>query len=172
MSLILELLSKDNNRSDRKVLTDLIKEKKDFDELYRYIRANDNAKGSYASWAFTKKSDIQKDIILNYHDDLIKWLPAVETNGILRSMLRSVAQFEVPKNRETAWIDLSFKYLLDLDYEIAVKVHAMEICFQYCKRYPELKTELLSVIDAGFDNYAAALNARARSTRKRLAKLK
>jgi hypothetical protein len=171
MSEIIETLLNDHNRSERAYLCSLIKSQDQFDVLYKFIRNNDDKKGSYASWVFTSQSDKNKTIVLAYIDDIITWLPNCKTQGILRSMLRSVAQVKAPENNESEWIDLCFKYLMEFEYEIAVKVHAMQILFLYCKKYPELSTELKTVLESGMDNYTAAMRARGRRILKALDKL-
>lgn len=118
MSIILEILHKDNNRSERKMLTSMIQEEQDFDILYSFIRENDNPKGSYASWAFTSQSDQNKKIIKKYHEDLIIWLPQTQTNGILRSMLRSVAQYELPKQMNLIGLISVLNTLLSLNMKL------------------------------------------------------
>lgn len=172
MSEITHILNSDDNRSKRDYLKSLIQSKGQVNELYQYIKQNDNKKGSYASWLFTNITDQKKDRILDYQDDLIQWLPNVKTNGIIRSMIRSVAQHnKAPLNFESEWIDLCFHYLLEIQYEIAVKANAMRVLHLYCKKYQELIPELQSVLEEGMDLYSSGLKARGRNILKSLYKI-
>ncbi len=168
---ITDILERDGNRSKRHYLTNLVRTKEDLDELYAFVKANDNARGSYASWVFTNVTDQKKERIVDYHNDLIEWLPNCKTNGILRSMIRSVAQYKAPEELETEWIDLCFQYLLKIDYEIAVKAHAMQVLHLYCKKYPELAPELKMVLEEGMELYSSGLKARGRNILKSLEKI-
>ncbi|MCB0476836.1 MAG: hypothetical protein KDC84_01660 [Crocinitomicaceae bacterium] len=171
MSDFFTILDGDDRRRERDYLLSVELSEKDLKRLYELIRSNDNPKGSYASWIFTNKMDQDKKKIALFVDDLILWLPECQTQGILRSMLRSVSQHEAPQKNESEWIDLCFHYLIKLDYEIAVKVHAMQILFMYCKKYPELATELKGVIENGEKNYSPALAARSRNILKSLERI-
>lgn len=170
MSEILEVLDRDDARRERKYLMNLVKTEADLDLLYQVIKKNDNRKGSYASWVYTNGTDRFKFHIKELTQDLIQWLPNVETQGILRSMLRSVSKADAPKEQESEWIDLCFQYLMKPQYEVAVKVHAMQILFLFCKRYPELIPELKIVIEEGQELYTAALRARSKNILKALKK--
>ena len=140
--------------------------------MYQCIKQNDSNKGSYAPWLFTHITDQKKDRILDYQDYLIQWLPNVKTNGIIRSMIRSVAQYnQSPSNFESERMDLCFHYLLKIEYEIAVKANAMQVLHLYCKKYPKLISELQSGHEGGMDLYSSGLKARSRNILKSFHKI-
>lgn len=65
-------------------------------------------------------------------------------------------------------VDELFKWLLDPKMQVAVKVYSMEVICQMCFKYPELKGELIEVIDDQLDKNSIAFRTRAKQILKKL----
>ncbi|MBB6462557.1 hypothetical protein [Flammeovirga kamogawensis] len=136
--------------------------------LYNEIRSNDNVYGNKLAWVLTALCEIDNLWLSKYTSEIIEWLPVFKTQGIKRSMLRSIASLPLLNEKESEWIDYCFSLLVSQNTDVAVKVFALEILGSFCERYPELIGELRIAIEDGRPFYTAALNARVKKVFGRL----
>jgi hypothetical protein len=167
----LEMKLKDCNSREKSHLlkSTFLKTNTSLDELYQLVKFRDPEFNHRASWVFNHIIEEQPTWLEPYIDDLITWLPT-SVSSTQRDTLRSVTKYGIPNKNEGAWIDICFDFLLDPDQAVAVKVHAMEIAFRLTKKHPDLKNELLDVIDQFYEVSSYAFQARARKVRKGLEK--
>lgn len=92
--------------------------------------------------------------------------------GFKRSIAKMLAVAGVPKDLEGIVVDELFKWILDLKMPVAVKVHSLETIYNLTIKYPELKEELLDVIEDQLDKNSIAFKARAKQVVKKLKKTK
>lgn len=91
--------------------------------------------------------------------------------GYKRSIAKMLCMVGVPEELEGLVVDELFKWILNPKIKVAVKVFAIDTIAQLAVKYPELKEELLLVIEDQWDKNSAAFRARAKHIRKRLDKL-
>jgi len=102
---------------------------------------------------------------------IIRRLPDLESMGSLRSLLRLLCRHEIPEEDQGLLIDLCFGYLVSELYPLAVKVHAMQIVYNHVLLYPELKQELITVIEDQTENNSVGFMSRGRRILKQLEKM-
>jgi hypothetical protein len=68
-------------------------------------------------------------------------------------------------------IDLCFGYLSSEIIPVAVKAHAMQIIYNHVLLYPELKDELVTILEDQIDNNTVGFLSRARRLIKQMEKL-
>ena len=165
----LEVKLKDCNSREKshRLKSEFLIEKTSLDELYLLLKFRDPEFNHRASWVFNHIIEEKPILLEPYIDDLITWLPN-SVSSTQRDTLRSVTKYGVPTKNEGVWIDICFNFILDPDQAVAVKVHAMEIAFKLTKKHPDLKNELLDVIDQFYEVSSYAFQARARKIRKGL----
>lgn len=88
--------------------------------------------------------------------------------GIKRTIAKMLALAGVPEEIEGLVVDELFKWLLDSKIKVAVKVHGMEALYNMTLKYPDLKEELLAVIEDQWDKNSVAFRARAKRVQKAL----
>jgi hypothetical protein len=90
--------------------------------------------------------------------------------GFKRTIAKMLALAGVPEEIEGLVVDQLFKWVLNPKIKVAVKVFSIDTLSQLCFKYPDLKEELLLVIEDQLDKNSAALRARAKMVLKRLEK--
>lgn len=154
----------------RNQLCEVVKERGLELELYHFIRVNDTRQGNRLAWVLGKLLEEHREWFAPLSDDLLEWLPGVTTQGIVRSFLRAVAMDPPPKSKESDWIDFCFSLFNDPQVDIAVRVHALQILHNYCRRYPDLSHELESSIHAQMPYLSTGLKNRAKKVLKSIEK--
>lgn len=91
--------------------------------------------------------------------------------GIKRTIAKMLWLAGVPEEIEGLVVDELFKWVLDPKIKVAVKVYSIDALCQLTFKYPDLKDELLAVIDDQLDKNSVAFRARAKRVLKQLEKL-
>ena len=82
-----------------------------------------------------------------------------------------LTRYDIPENEQGLLIDLCFSYLVSELYPVAVKAHAMTIIYHHVLLYPELKNELIAVIEDQAENNSVGFKARGTILIKQMEKL-
>ena len=124
-----------------------------------------------ASWVLDGSDEQQAGLATTSISKIVQSLPALESKGSLRSLLRLLCRYDIPEENQGLLIDLCFSYLTSELYPLAVKVHAMQIVYNHVLIYPELKDELVTVLEDQMENNTVGFLARARRLIKQMEKL-
>jgi len=88
--------------------------------------------------------------------------------GIKRTLAKMLWLAGVPEEIEGLVVDELFKWILDPKIKVAVKVYGIDALYNMVVKYPDLKEELLIVIDDQLDKNSVAFRARAKKVLKAL----
>jgi hypothetical protein len=86
--------------------------------------------------------------------------------GIKRTLAKMFWLAGVPEKIEGLVVDELFKWVLDPKIKVAVKVYGIDALCNMVLKYPDLKEELLIVIDDQLDKNSVAFRARAKKVLK------
>ena len=109
---------------------------------------------------FPSEFEKHPEIALNHLSQIIQKLPDLTSTGTIRSLLRMLCRYEINKKDQGILVDLCFNYMVSELYPVAVKVHAMQIIFNHSLMYPELKKELVTVIEDQVGNNSVGFKSR------------
>ncbi|MCK5135674.1 MAG: hypothetical protein KAR19_07800 [Bacteroidales bacterium] len=124
-----------------------------------------------AGWILDGSAELYPEITLNFISQIIQKLPDISSTGTIRSLLRLLCRYEIPEEDQGMLIDLSFNYMVSELYPVAVKVHAMQIIYNHVLIYPELKDELVTVIEDQVGNNSVGFKSRGMRIIRQLEKL-
>jgi len=124
-----------------------------------------------ASWVLDGSDEQQPGLATSHLAKIVQSLPSLESKGSLRSLLRMLCRYDIPEDDQGLLIDLCFSYLVSELYPLAVKVHAMQIVYNHVLIYPELKDELVAVLEDQMENNTVGFLARGRRLIKQMEKL-
>ncbi len=124
-----------------------------------------------ACWILDGSDERKPGLARQYIGLIVKALPELDSKGALRSLLRMLSRYEIPEEAQGLLIDLCFTYLVSELYPVAVKVHAMQIIYRHVLIYPELKDELVAVIEDQIANNSVGFKSRGRRLIKQMEKL-
>ena len=121
-----------------------------------------------AAWVLDGSDEKSPGLARDYISDIVCKLPDLKSNGSIRSLLRMLCRYEIHEDDQGILIDLCFKYLVSELYPVAVKVHAMQIVYHHVLIYPELKDELVTVIQDQVGNNTVGFKSRGMRIIKKL----
>jgi len=124
-----------------------------------------------ACWLLDGADEKKPGIAKKYIPRIVESLSELESKGALRSLLRLLSRYDIPEDEQGLLIDLCFSYLVSELYPVAVKAHAMQIIYQHVLIYPELKGELITVIEDQEENNSVGFKSRGRNLIKQMEKL-
>lgn len=120
---------------------------------------------SRAGRVVTLSCEKYPELIKPYLHDLIKKLPKMKNQAVLRSVLKIfMLNMKLIKSEkeESILLDNCLRYLAEKEYEIAVKAYSMDILYKLSKRYPELCYEIAAVIKNQLPYSSAGIKSRAK----------
>ncbi len=124
-----------------------------------------------ACWLLDCSDEKKPGLARKHLTRIIQSLEGLQSKGTLRSMLRLLTRYQIPEEEQGLLIDLCFRYLVSELYPVAVKAHAMQIIYNHVLIYPELKNELITVIEDQAANNSVGFRARGNILIKQMEKL-
>ena len=124
----------------------------------------------YASWILSHVVKTQRIEVQKYYNQLIDILFENNNQSSRRNILNTIRYLNITDYRESQFIDLLISYIEDYNTKVAAQVNAIYILASFVIIYPELKTEVLEIIDLHLEkktsSYAAAKRKFISLTRK------
>jgi len=141
-----------------------------FDQLFSFIFSEDHRLAWRSCWIIDTASEACPDLLANKIPGIINGFSTTKDGSLKRHFTRILCRYPIPVEYMTAVIDRSFGLLAPSE-PIAVRVFAMQLLFNITKELPELKGELISVLEhlleeggsAGFINRSGKLLRQLRS---------
>ena len=113
-----------------------------------------------AGWILDGSDELYPGLASDHISKIIQKLPDLKSTGTVRSLLRLLSRYKISEDDQGLLIDLCFGYMVSGFYPVAVKVHAMQIIFNHSLMYPELKKELVTVIEDQVGNNSVGFKSR------------
>jgi len=114
------------------------------------------AKSWRAAYILDKINDIQPDLLLPHLEPMLNQLKVESSSSKKRHFLKLLSQNAIPDD----YTGFLFDYCLDIISSAkeppAVRVHAMQNLFNFAQIYPDLRGEVLSVIEHEMEYHATA----------------
>ncbi|MDE5424151.1 hypothetical protein L3073_18205 [Ancylomarina sp. DW003] len=129
---------------------------------------SDHDKAWRATWLMDKVYDEAPELIRPYLSQMIELMPHLKCESKQRQLLKLISCEPLPKNVSGEFINCCFDYLISSSTAIAVKVHAMQILFNFAQIEPDIKNELALVIEEQMIEGTRGFNARGRKLLKNL----
>lgn len=169
MSLLDEIKEK---RLPRSYAEELGNNPQAFAEIIEIIKANERPYVQRAAFLFDYMLDLHPELLDRHWEDCFEILAGKNLHPATpRGILRQWQFKEIPDEHMGRVVDVSFRIIQDLDEEIAARVNAMTILTNICKAEPELKGELIAIIESHLPHAKAAFRSRAKRSLKQLRSL-
>ncbi len=132
------------------IAKEIAREPKHMSKLWEFaIGTHDKA--WRATWLMDKVYDVAPELIRPYIPIMIELIPSLKCESKQRQLLKLISCEPIPKNVSGEFINCCFDYLISSSTAVAVKVHAMQILFNFAQQEPDLKNELALVIEECLD---------------------
>jgi hypothetical protein len=141
-----------------------------FDLLYNFIYSDDPRLAMRSCWIIDNASEEFPDLLSDKLPELISTLISTKNGSLKRHFTRILCRYQIPEQYLAAVINRSFELLAPTE-PISVRVFAMQLLFNITRQVPDLRGELILVIEslmevggsAGFTNRAGKLIRQLRS---------
>jgi hypothetical protein len=125
----------------------------------------------YASWILVHLCKSKRIDHQQYYNELVDILFKTEDQSVLRSIVCCLDQMKITDYRESDLIDQLIAFIQNFENKVALQVYSMRVLAQFCKKYPELKPEIIEIIELNREGKTAAYGSAYRnflkSTRKK-----
>ncbi|MRT92862.1 hypothetical protein [Ancylomarina sp. 16SWW S1-10-2] len=149
------------------IAKEIAREPKHMPKLWEFA-TGEHERAWRATWLMDKVYDEEPELIRPYISKMIELIPSLKCESKQRQLLKLISCDSLPKNVSGKFINCCFDYLISSSTAVAVKVHAMQILFNFAKQEPDLKNELALVIEECMIDGTTGFNARARKLLKKL----
>jgi len=141
-----------------------------FDLLMTCVKSSDARTASRAAWVMEKLALKYPYLLTPYLDDLIALLPHMKGDGLKRNVLKMLTLYPVNEEKLGFLYDYAAEVLLSSKERVAAKVHAMQLMYQITALEPDLKPELMAMIESQYDTSSPGYKNRAGKLLKKLSK--
>ncbi len=142
-----------------------------FDELVALFLGDEYLVTQHAAGILGYVGKVNPRFLLKHLKDLIYNLQNDVPVAVKRNTLRVLQYVDIPEELQGVLTEICFEFLHSASEPIAVKVFSMTVLGNICKKYPELKHELILSIEAQLPFASAGFRARAKKVLKKLSKL-
>lgn len=170
MNLREEILKEHSRRQAEKIAAYIGDDERRFAELMHLFLGNTYRVTQRAAWIVSICAERNPFLIEPFLSKMVNNLSGDVHDAVKRNTLRIFQTIELPKKLCGKTADICFRFLMDADEPIAVKVFAMTVAANICKHEPELKNELQLVIEDQLENASAGFKARAKKILRQLRK--
>ncbi len=170
MNLSEEILKEHSRKQAEKIAASIGDDEKRFAELMHLFLGNTYRVTQRAAWIVSICAERNPFLIEPYLSKMVNNLSGEVHDAVKRNTLRIFQSIELPKKLWGKTADTCFRFLMDAEEPIAVKVFAMTVAANICKQEPELKNELQLVINNQLENASAGFKSRAKRVLHQLLK--
>lgn len=143
-----------------------------FDELMQLFLKGEYRVTQRAAWIVLYCAEAHPDWMKPYVGKMIKRASEPNVHQAVARNVAAVLQYiDVPKKDLGAVVNFCFNALTNPNAPIAVQANAMTVLTNVCKREPDLKRELKTVIESLMVNGSAGIKARGKRSLAALEKL-
>lgn len=139
-------------------------------ELMAIVLGDDELLAQRAAWPMSYVFEAYPALIKPYYKKLISLLKNPNQHpAIYRNILRGMQHLEIPEKWQGELIDICFGFIKSEVAPLAVRAFAITTAANICKPYPELKNELLLILNQlNVEPQAPAVRVRTKSALKDL----
>jgi len=156
------ILGSQMTKEQNKILNDWISDDHEkFDLLMSHFLYGDVRVCQRASWVFCKVCEDRPWMMIKWIPKILKAMEQPKHNAIVRNSVRAF-QFldKIPEEYEGQLFEICFQYLVTPSSPIAIKAFSMSVCRKIAMKYPDLKGELIDVIEEVMVNGSAGIISR------------
>lgn len=168
MDIKKELLKEHSKSQSQKIATYIGYNKKRFDELMSLFFSSEYRVTQRAAMVVSHCADKHHELVAPYLEPMILNLKNDVHVAVQRNTLRVLQEMEMPDSVIGDAADICFKIMESAKEPTAVKVFAMTLLANICKKVPELKNVLKILIEDQLPYGSAGFKSRGNKILKRL----
>ena len=161
MNIREQLLVAHSKENTQKITMYIGTDEKRLDELMQCFFSNEYRVTQRAAMSVSDCFDLHPQLMQPYVEQMVDNLsdPKIHV-AVKRNTVRILQFIDVPEEHTSALFDHCLSFLIDSKEPIAVKAFSMGILYNICKKYPDLKVEVIPIIEEeiGRSESAGVLN--------------
>jgi len=114
-----------------------------------------NQKSWRAAYLVDKINDIHPELLLPFLNKMIEQVKIEKSDGKRRHFLKLISMNDLPNDKQGFMLDFCVKTFTSANEPIAVRVHAMQIVYNISEKEPDLKPEILAIIEHEMENHSS-----------------
>lgn len=138
------------------VMNEIITEPANYRNLVEVALYNNHPKSWRAAWLMDKINDKAPELIVDYIPEIIEKLKTETGNGKKRHLLKLISLNEMPGEFLGFLTDFCITVFISPKEPIAVRVHAMQILGNIAMKEPDLKPEIILILEHEMENHGSA----------------
>ena len=140
-----------------------------FDQLFDLFLKDEYRVVQRAAWPLSYAVMAHPEFIKKHFSKLLKNLdkPGIH-NSVKRNTVRLLQDIQIPEKFQGQVMDICFGYISSPTEFVAVKAFALTVLENLSKKYPEIRSELKTIIEDRWDYESAAFRARGKKILKGL----
>lgn len=164
------LKSKTQNKEDAlRIAAYACESKKNFKELMQCFLANDYRLAQRAAWSVSWAANKKPEMIIAYTSKLVEQLLRNDVHpAVVRNSIRIIQHIEVPEKNHGELMNACFQLVEKPTTPVAIKAFSLTALHNLSKKYPEIKSELKTLIESLWENETAAFRSRGKRILKSL----
>ncbi len=171
MQTIEEILLDFKSNRNYKYSANLIAQNKMFiKDLLRYCLTVKYPYPQYSSWLLSHVAENHLELVLQFHFKIIDTFLCCQDPSAQRNLSNVLTKLPKIDYREGELLDTYFSFLTNSESKVALKVYSMYQIVPFLKDYPELKSELKSIVEARMQKETPAFTAAGRKVLKQIQK--
>jgi len=132
-----------------------------FKDLLICVLGDDMRLSQRASWALGDISLKYPALYNQHHRVLLDSLKQVQNhNAIRRNIVRTYQFADIPEEYEAELYDICLNFVNDIEEMTAVKAFSLRVCERVIEKYPEMKNELIQIIETNQSLWSSGLKNR------------
>ncbi len=146
--VLLEALQAEMNKENLlKILDYLGNDKSRFDILMQIFFTDGNATTQRAAWVMSHCAEKQTHLLEPYLEKMIRLLPTNQTDAVTRNIVRILQVMDIPNDLLGIAFESCYEFVAKVETPIAIKAFSMTILYNICKKEPDLKNEVIELIE-------------------------
>ena len=118
----------------------------------------------YASWILTHVVKSDKKLLIPFQNVLIDFILTENKNqSVLRNCTNIIQGLDLSEYKESELIERYIDFIKNSNNKVALQVYSMQNLSRFVKKYPELKLELIAILEIYYIERSAAYKAGVRN---------
>jgi hypothetical protein len=164
-----KLLTRHVSRSYTDLQVNMILQKPElFDHYIACWLLHEQPVSRFAAWVITHAVQLSPDLAASHLNQLIEHAPLMNHDGEKRSLAKIFTLIPLPQNLYGEILDLCFEWMSDNHEAIATRAYCMETLLILSREFPEIRGEMIAVIENNIDFFSAGLKNKGMKVLKQL----